>query len=201
MITSRKQETLAPSARTLVTGFGPFGSFAANPSSQLAAECGRPFQILEVSYSAVDQFLSELPTESFDLLVMLGVAGQSQRMRFETVARNWVGSTPDVRGVTLEPGPIDPDAPSQFSLSPSLTIPAGKHWETSFDAGDYLCNYGFFQAKQRFPTKHIHFIHLPPSEALSPDIQAVELNKILEWLELTRYVAAVDIPSAPHRLQ
>ena len=61
------------STRTLVTGFSLFGSFAANPSSQLATECGRPFEIMEVSYSAVDQFLSQLPAESFDRLVILGI--------------------------------------------------------------------------------------------------------------------------------
>ena len=171
--------------RTLVTGFGPFGSFAANPSSQLAAECGRPFEILEVSYAAVDQFLSQLPAESFDLLAMLGVAGQSQRMRFETVARNWVGTTPDVRGVILGPGPIDPDAPSQFSLSPSHTFPLNEHWEASVDAGEYLCNYIALRARQRFPTQRLHFIHVPPFEALPPEIQLAELGRMLNLLERT----------------
>ena len=172
-------------SRTLVTGFGPFGSFAANPSSQLAAECGRPFEILEVSYSAVDQFLSQLPAESFDRLVMLGVAGQSQRMRFETVARNWVGSTPDVRGVILGPRPIDANAPPQFSRSPSHAFPLNEHWEASVDAGEYLCNYVFFRACQRFPAKRLHFIHVPPFEALPPEIQLAELGRMLSLLERT----------------
>lgn len=170
-------------SRTLITGFGPFGSFDANPSSLLAAECGRPFQILEVSYVAVDQFLSELSAESFDLLVMLGVAGQSQRMRFEMIARNWVGATPDVRGLVLGPGPIAPDAPPQFALSPSLAIPASEHWEASFDAGDYLCNYIYFRASQWFPAKQLHFIHVPPFEAVSPEIQLAELCRLLTWME------------------
>lgn len=170
-------------ARTLVTGFGPFGSFATNPSSLLAAECGRPFQILEVNYAAVDRFLSELPAESFDLLVMLGVAGQSQRMRFELTARNCVGATPDVRGVILGPGPIDPAAPPQFSLSPSQAMLANEHWESSFDAGEYLCNYIYFRANQRFPAKRLHFIHVPPFEAIPPDIQLAELGRMLASLE------------------
>lgn len=172
-------------SRTLITGFGPFGSFAANPSSQLATGCGLPFQILEVSYAAVDQFLSELPAESFDLLVMLGVAGQAQRMRFERIARNWVGTTPDVRGVILGPGPIDPAAPPQFSLSPSLTIPASEHWEASFDAGEFLCNYIYFRASQWFPAKRLHFIHVPPLEAVAPEIQLAELGRMLALLERT----------------
>jgi pyrrolidone-carboxylate peptidase len=179
------QHSLELSTRTLVTGFGPFGSFAANPSSQLAAECRRPFQILEVSYAAVDQFLSELPPESFDLLVMLGAAGLAQRLRFEMTARNWVGASPDVRGAILGPGLIDPSAPPQFSLPPSLTISTGEHWEASFDAGDYLCNYIYFRAMQRFPAKHIYFIHVPPFEVVSPEIQFAELGRMLSLLERT----------------
>ncbi len=185
MITSREQQMPSSITRTLVTGFGPFGSIASNPSSQLAAECGRPFQILEVSYAAVDQFLSELPAESFDLLVMLGVAGQSQRMRFEMVARNWVGTTPDVRGVILGPGPINPTAPPKFCISPPLALPMSESWEYSFDAGDYLCNYIFFRAMHRFPAKQIHFIHVPPFEVVSPEIQLAELSRLLERLERT----------------
>lgn len=73
-------------------------------------------------------------------------------------------------------------------------MPSRNHWEISSDAGGYLCNYSFFRAKQRFPTKHIYFIHVPPFEALSPVNQAMELNKMLVPLELTEYVAAVDTP-------
>lgn len=171
--------------RTLVTGFGPFGSFVANPSSQLAAECSRPFQIVEVSYAAVDQFLSELSAESFDLLVMLGVAGQSQRMRFEMIARNWVGATSDIRGMIMGPGPIDPGAPPQFSLLPSGAIPTSGYWEASFDAGEYLCNYIYFRAKQRFPAKRLHFIHVPPFEVVLQEIQLAELGRMLTRLEQT----------------
>lgn len=183
MITSRKQQSPESSTRTLVTGFGPFGSFAANPSSQLAAECCRPFQILEVSYAAVDQFLNELSAESFNLLVMLGVAGQSQRMRFELTARNWVGTTPDMRGITLGPGPIDPAAPSQLSIATPLTIPQSEHWEQSVDAGEYICNYIYFRVQQRFPEKRLYFIHVPPFEAMSLEIQLAELGLLLTLFE------------------
>lgn len=169
--------------RTLVTGFGPFGMFAANPSSQLAAECGRPFRILEVSYAAVDQFLEELSADSFDLLVMLGVSGKSQRMQFEMNARNWVGSTSDVRGTVLGPAEIDPADPPQFTISSPLTISASEHWEVSFDAGEYLCNYIFFRALQRFFGPRILFIHVPPFEAMPHEVQLREIRWMLAQLE------------------
>lgn len=177
------QKSREPNMRTLITGFGPFGTFDANPSSWLAEHCGRPFRVLEVSYAAVDHFLEELAADSFGLLVMLGVAGTSQRMRFETVARNWVGTTPDVRGVIHGPEPIDRDAPSQLSFSPARTIPTNELWETSFDAGDYLCNYISFRAKQRFPTKRVFFIHVPPFEFAPPDVQLAQLLRMVDLLE------------------
>ena len=108
---------------------------------------------MEVSYPAADRFLSQLPAESFDRLVMLGMAGLSQRMQFEMVARNWGESTPDVHGAILEPGPINSNDPMQFTLTTNIVMPSRKHWEINSDAGGYLCNYSFFRTKQRFPTK------------------------------------------------
>ncbi len=45
---------------TLVTGFGPFLSVVQNPSGLLAQGCGRPSEMLEVSYACVDEFLRRL---------------------------------------------------------------------------------------------------------------------------------------------
>lgn len=197
-------------SRTFVTGFGPFGSVSQNPSSILAAGSGKPFEILEVSFAAVDQFLNQLPVDTFDVLIMLGVAAQSERMRYEQVARNWNGTTPDVRGIILGPGLIDANEPAAFTLSPDAitehiartgTLP-GIHrpfndeqsgqqnsldsirfWELSNNAGEYLCNYIYFRARQRFPQKRVQFIHVPPFEVLSQEIQSQELDLLLRQLE------------------
>ena len=180
MITSQEQRA-SPSSntRTLITGFGPFGTFDENPSSWMAERCGRAFRVLEVSYAAVDQFLGELTSDSFESLVMLGVAGTARRMRFETVARNWVGTTPDVHGVVAGPSVIEPDGPATIPLSPSVTLPDGNHWEPRDNAGDYLCNYISYRAAHRFPERRVYFIHVPPFEVLSPDVQLAELGQML----------------------
>ena len=103
-------------------------------------------------------------------------------MRWETVARNWVGTTADVRGVVAGPSLIEPDGPPIITSSLSVTLPDGDHWEASDNAGDYLCNYIFFRAARRFPERRVCFIHVPPFEVLSPDEQLAELNRMLEQL-------------------
>lgn len=169
--------------RTLVTGFGPFGNVVDNPSMRLALESGRTCQILEVAYAAVDQFLNELAPESFDLLIMLGVAGQAQKIRQETVGRNRIGSTPDVRGVVLGPGAIDPNEGPQIALPSTVLPPTSLHWELSTDAGDYLCNYLFFRALQRFNGKRVRFVHVPPFDVIPKEVQQSELHAFLKQQE------------------
>ena len=58
----------------LVTGFGSFGEVIENPSAALAASSGCSYEVLEVSFEAVDQFLERLDRGSFDKLLLLGVA-------------------------------------------------------------------------------------------------------------------------------
>jgi len=169
--------------RTLVTGFGAFGSVTENPSALLAQDSGRPFRILEVAYSAVDQFLAELDPGSFDRLILLGVAARSQKLRWETVARNQVGTTPDVRGIVANSGRILPEGPAEVPTSFSMAPPESPNWEPSDNAGDYLCNYSFYQALLKFPENEVLFIHVPPFESLPRLVQQAELEAILNRLE------------------
>ena len=61
--------------RTLVTGFLGFGRFATNPSAELARTCGRPHELIEVSYAAADAFVSRVGLAAIDQVVLMGVAG------------------------------------------------------------------------------------------------------------------------------
>src|SRR4051812_6908477 len=103
--------------RTFVTGFREFGGFAVNPSALLAESCGRPFELLEVSYAAVDEFLDRLATRAgaFDRLLMLGLRGRGTGMEVELFARNHVGEVPDVRGIVRGPAPIEPGGADALS--------------------------------------------------------------------------------------
>lgn len=166
-----------------VTGFGPFGSFEANPSQRLAEGCGLPHTILEVSFEAVDRALDGL--SEFDALLMIGVAGNSPTMRMEAVAHNSIGPLADVRGVVAGPGQIDPAAPRQLhgNLWTSLAGMDCSELGVTSDAGTYLCNYALFRAIQKFPERRVGFLHVPPETAMPLHRQAELLERILAELQ------------------
>jgi pyroglutamyl-peptidase len=173
--------------RLLVTGFGPFGTVTDNPSGRLAEGCGRPFQTLEVAYAAADAFVNELDPESFDALLMLGVATDRDTLTPEMYARNWRGDAPDVRGTSLE-GSIEEGQPLLIESTlwnPHLLaeLEASLDLHTSLDAGSYLCNYFSYRALRRFPQKRVGFLHIPPFETVPQERQAEILAAVLANIE------------------
>lgn len=170
-----------------MTGFGPFGTVTDNPSGHLAEGCGRPHEVLEVSYEAADRFVRELDPDRFDVLLMLGVAARRKKITPELYARNWRGEVPDVHGVTM-PGPIEEGEP--LLIESTLWTPhlmadliVALNVETSMDAGNYLCNYLSYRALRRFTTKKVGFLHVPPFQEIPEERQAEVLAKILERIE------------------
>ncbi len=173
--------------RTLVTGFAPFGLVTDNPSGRLAEGCGRPFQVLEVAYAAADAFIERLDPESFDILLMLGVATQRERVTPELFARNWRGEQPDVRGDASD-GPIEEGGPllveaTLWHADVVASLSASPDFFASMDAGTYLCNYLAYRALRRFPEKRVGFLHVPPFERLPRARQAAILAQVLDAVE------------------
>ena len=173
--------------RTLVTGFGPFGTVTDNPSGRLAEGSGRSFRVLEVAYEAADAFLEGLNPEGFDSLLMLGVATRRDRIMPELFARNWRGEVADVRG-KADHGPIEEGEPLLIDstlwnahLAATLSVSLGLF--ASMDAGSYLCNYLSYRALRRFKTKRVGFLHVPPFERLTQARQAETLAKVLVEIE------------------
>jgi len=156
-------------SRTFVTGFGPFLDVTENPSATIAEAVanakGRPYRILEVSFEAVEEFLISLDPDSFDRLVLLGVADSRKQVMPELFARNYIGHAKDVRG-NDRMGPIEEGGPlliegtlwSNELLSAEITSP---DIEVSLDAGTYLCNYIYYRALRTLPGKRIGFCHVP----------------------------------------
>ncbi len=180
-----------PYRRTLVTGFLPFGRFEVNPSAALAESCGRPHLLLEVAYDAVDHFVDELPLDSFDRLLMIGVCGHATGMQLELSAKNVVGDLADVRGKVLGPNFIEHGGPPNLHttlwdpLTPPPAVPLDLH--ASDDAGTYVCNYAYYRALRRLaPEKHVGFLHLPPIEVMPIERQQKILAELLDYLEETR---------------
>ncbi|HVL39227.1 MAG TPA: hypothetical protein VM328_07535 [Fimbriimonadaceae bacterium] len=165
-----------------VTGFGPFGDIADNPSSELARAAGCPFEILEVSYRFVEDWLASLDLAAFETLLLIGVAAKADKMRIEMVARNTVGGTADVRGEVWGPMAICPRSAPQLSGSlwrdPELLVET-EDWVASVDAGTYLCNYVYFRALQRFPDNRVGFLHVPRQSVMPMDRQHEALRRIM----------------------
>ncbi len=141
-----------------------------------------PFSVIPVTFEAVDAELDRIAEESWDALLMLGLASKSATLRFETVAHNHISPAPDVEGTTWGPGPIDPAAPSQ--LHATLWRGLGAETETeqrsaTTDAGGYLCNYILFRALQRFPDKPVGFLHVAEPALMPLDRQLEHVQEVL----------------------
>lgn len=165
----------------LITAFTAFDRFAVNPSQLVAARLGLPFHPLEVSYEAVDRFVTNRSAASFDDAFLMGVAGSSSGFRLELLARNHVSGA-DVRGDTPSDRWIDAAAPAV--LPGSLWTEAHRAVDPgaivfSEDGGSYLCNYLYFRMLQRFPTKRIGFLHVPPLEAMGLERQVQVVKGIV----------------------
>lgn len=178
---------MAAADRTFVTGFGPFLNVVDNPSGRLAEGSGRPHQVLEVAFEAVDRFLLSLDPSSFDRLVLLGVASGRKQVTPEMYARNQIGHTKDVRGNDRF-GPIDPNG--ELLLEGTLWEPEvvasllpNSKLHMSLDAGSYLCNYTYYRALQTFPDKKVGFLHVPDVSAIPLDEQAVLVRRLIEAVE------------------
>ena len=174
--------------RTLITAFGPFGGFDRNPSAELArrlAEQGRRTVVLEVAYAAVDEFLEAMDQTAFDRLLMTGATGRSDCIRLERAARNRIGTLADVRGAVRGPAAIEPAAGdvlwgTLWTQDAMLAIPRCA-W--SDDAGDYLCNYAYWRALRRLPTKRVGFVHVPAFDHIGAEDQLAAVRRVLDHLE------------------
>lgn len=156
--------------RLLITAFGPFGPHVMNPSSRIAELLRFPSRIFEVSYQATREALEELDPKSFDILLMLGVHGATDYFRMEMFARNRIGASPDVRG-EAPTGPIARrGTPVLGSTLFTGDLPDGP-FNTSFDAGDYLCNFAYYTALRRFPGRQVGFLHVPTESVLPVERQ------------------------------
>jgi pyroglutamyl-peptidase len=175
--------------RTLVTGFGPFQSVQDNPSATLARRCERPFQIIDVSFDTAEDFIFHLDPDSFDRLLMIGVAAARTEMTPELFARNTYGAMQDVNGKTRS-GAIVTGGPlllqstlwDDSTLAELLSTHLGS-LRTSLNAGNYLCNFTLYKALQAFPSKRVGFLHVPAPEKLDIERQQRILADILQMIE------------------
>lgn len=173
--------------KILVTGFDSFGSFSSNPSRLLAETCGRPFQVLEVSYQVIDSWIESIDPNSFDRLLHMGVDGGAVRLEYETVAHNVIGHSSDVRGHRPRRKRIERGGP--WKAGSTLWHPHLRKLKDepgmalSRNAGSYLCNYVLYRSLRAFPGKAVGFLHVPPLSRMPLDEQKCQLERLLVLLE------------------
>lgn len=175
------------SDRTLLTGFGPFLEVTDNPSARVAAALGRPHQILEVSFAAVDTFLIQVDPSSFDRLIMLGVARGRTEITPELFARNQIGHTKDVNGNDRF-GPIEEGAPLLLEgtlWTPEIVANTFGHRDlhVSMNAGNYLCNYAYYRALRTHGQKRVGFLHIPDATAIPLQEQIATIDFLVGLTE------------------
>lgn len=158
----------------VVTAFGPFGKFKENPSEIVARMVfGDHFTVLPVSFSAVDQFLGKVPNSTTHLL-MLGVSERARTLQIERTARSTIGSLPDIDGCVRESEKSGEVHGTLLQCnSPSAC------WIESFHAGDYLCNYIYYEATVKLPHIKTGFVHVPPLTRVPAALQAVRLRRLV----------------------
>lgn len=163
----------------IVTAFGPFGRFSSNPSEVLGRVIfGDRLVVLPVSYRAVDRFLDTVGVDT--VMLMLGVAGCAAEMRIEHVARYANGGTADIEG---ECRPREGDHFLQGRLWEGVDL-RSDCWRESRDAGDYLCNYIYYESSRRFPNMKAGFVHIPPFSAVPIQLQACRLRRLLHKISI-----------------
>jgi len=171
----------------LLTGFGPFETVLENPSELLVRTSGKPYEVVDVSYSRVKHFIHTLAPNSFDTLLLLGAHGTSDKFQIELTARNKLDARPDASGFTPVEGPIDPtrEESLQGTLWPRLHLETllGGSASLSEDAGGYLCNYIYFEALHRFPDKQVGFLHVPLLSKMPFQEQREFLRNLLARIE------------------
>jgi len=152
----------------LVTGFGPFNGVEENPSAWLAERSNVSFQVLEVSFRAVDAFLQHLASTPHHRILLLGVHGRARIQHQEMFARNLVGPHADVLGETRE-GIME--GPPVVGSTLFRGKPPVSGMKLTFDAGTYLCNYIYYQALLRLPDRQFGFLHVPRFELMPAERQ------------------------------
>ncbi|PAV59561.1 hypothetical protein WR25_22967 [Diploscapter pachys] len=166
----------------VVTGFGPFGIFNDNPSTDVAnrmKEVGIDenvsliVEIMTVAYDEVEQKVEKLWKEhNPDLIIHIGAHNEPGCIKLEQQAfldgycRYDVKSC--VPAMNVCPAMKDPILISEIDcariveqVSKKVHIDGIASLEKSEDPGRYLCGYSFYLSLSRDKSKSL-FIHVPP---------------------------------------
>ena len=174
--------------QTLLTGFGPFGRVASNPTLRLAEHfsnrtvAGQELTcaVLPVSFATAAERMRALLEiggaggRPFNTVLMLGVASGSPHWRVERFGRNHDAALTDADGFTPPERKIvvgGPEIlPATLPVEPQIEAIAalGLPVVASDSAGEYLCNHVYYATlnylKENNSPIRAGFLHVPADE-------------------------------------
>lgn len=199
-------------AQVLITGFDPFGEHAENSSQlvlkSLTQEHYWPTELLDTGFLDTGLLRTVLLPTSYrrartamlkllaewqpTIILHMGLASQTQQLRFEEVARNRDESTARDNDHERRSGqPISPSAPKLYSSGLPLAelhriaASRGESVLVSTDCGGFVCNHIFYCTSHYLSSHQSHgkvgFVHLPsltPNSARLSRLSGI----IADWL-------------------
>jgi pyrrolidone-carboxylate peptidase len=169
----------------ILTAFGPFDNHIVNPSEKLLNHFTQYQQhILPVSYKAVDDFIQNNAFTNNNRVLMFGVSDAIKKICIEKTARNQLSGKPDISYLRMKPGKIQDNVPMSIRSSLFKGWRRNRYWDTSNDAGNYLCNYLYYRMLSSLPKVQAGFVHVPPFCVLSENEQVIIIRKLISKLEV-----------------
>ncbi|MFZ5471420.1 MAG: hypothetical protein ACOZIN_18510 [Myxococcota bacterium] len=184
--------------RVMVTGYGPFMGIENNPSDALARQLAQmgargavvEYRRLDVTHSAVDQFVEELRRNPPDVVLSMGV---SSRAQVEERPENRVSGGVDGKNRPITPGVVLPGGDKELrtdlpldTINRALDERFGAQRKVGSSANDllyspdrsaYLCNYLGYQLAAAFGRSDATtagFVHI------TPDTPIEQMHSLLE---------------------
>jgi pyroglutamyl-peptidase len=170
-----------PRPSLLIAAFGPFPGTPDNPAEaavrRLESRSFAPggttvsYSILPTTWQGAFPALARAVAEAdADAVLIVGVAGESDAFRVESVARNRVGpERVDAAGDRSAAASVSAGGPDTIvaacDTGPIIKAISreGLACRLSEDAGDYLCNHTFYRALTELPPNRptTAFLHVP----------------------------------------
>jgi len=181
------------SMNILLTAFEPFLTHTSNPTIQIvnALESDHiKTLVLPVVYQkAADKVIEEAHKETYDFILLLGLAGDRKEITIEHHALNLMDAKgPDNEGQIKRFEVIDQKGPNLYLTDiPYASILKEAEEELrpislSLSAGGYICNDTFYRVKHALNHQKVGFIHVPPESIVDIKTQIDAIKWITQKL-------------------
>lgn len=134
--------------KKFIYAFKPFGKFTKNSSEEILKEIkGRSIKKkFEVKFDK-KMFITEIKKHNPDIIIGIGMAARSKKIRIERKAVN------KIKNKLIKKG--------KKEYFVNLKIKPAKEMRISYDAGTYVCNYSMYIILDSFMKKKFAFFHVP----------------------------------------